>query len=371
MAAACYVCLTDAETNRKRERPAYNRSMLSRRVFLGRALAGSATGALLALAAESQRVKAGFLGGSHSHAAEKWRLVNASRDYELVGIAEESAEVRAQYEKQGARFLSAAELIERSDVIFVESAVRDHGKNALQALAAGKHVHIEKPASDNLKDVEEMVRLARARNLIVQVGYMWRYHPGFAKIFELVRNGWLGDVYLVRGMIGNTLAADRRPEWAEFKGGGLFELGSHLIDALIRLLGEPTSVTPFLRKDGPFNDDLKDNNLAVFQFPKALGLIMNSNLQHNSGRRRAFEVFGTNGSAILNPIEPPALEIDLAKPAGPYNAGVQTIPLPKYSRYVADIDDMAACIRGARKSPITLDEELRVQKWLLKACEMV
>lgn len=117
-------------------------------------------------------------------------------------------------------------------------------------------------------------------------------------------------------------------------------------------------------------DDLKDNNLAVFQFPKALGLILNSNLQHNSGRRRIFEVFGTNGSAILNPIEPPALEIDLAKAAGPYKAGIQTIPVPKYSRYAADIDDLAACIRGERKPLITLDEELRVQKWLLKACEM-
>ncbi|HUS34927.1 MAG TPA: Gfo/Idh/MocA family oxidoreductase [Verrucomicrobiae bacterium] len=346
--------------------------MLSRRSFLAETVAGSAAvSALVTAGAEPRRIKAGFLGGSHSHAAEKWRLVSASRDYELVGMSEESAEVRAQYEKQGARFLNGAELIAASEVIFVESAVRDHGRDALQVLAAGKHVHIEKPAADNLKDVEEIIRLARAKNLIVQVGYMWRYHPGFAKIFELVRNGWLGDVYLARGMIGNVLAADRRPEWAEFKGGGLFELGSHLVDALIRLLGEPVSVTPFLRRDGSFDDNLKDNNLAVFQFPKALGLILNSNLQHNSGRRRLFEVFGTNGSAILNPIEPPALEVDLARAAGPYKAGVQTIPLPKYSRYAADLDDMAACIRGERKLPVTLEEELRVQKWLLKACEMI
>jgi predicted dehydrogenase len=343
--------------------------MTSRRSFLATTVAASVA-TLPILSAEPRRIKAGFLGGSHSHAAEKWRIVSASSDYEVIGMSEESPEVRARYEKQGARFLSAPELIAASDVVFVESAVRDHGKHALQVLTAGKHVHVEKPASDNLKDVEEMMRLARAKNLIVQVGYMWRYHPGFAKIFELVRNRWLGEVYLARGMIGNTLTAERRPEWAEFKGGGLFELGSHLIDALIRLLGEPTSVTPFLRKDGAFNDDLKDNNLAVFQFPKALGLILNSNLQHNSGRRRVFEVFGTNGSAILNPIEPPALEIDLAKAAGPYKAGIQTIPLPKYNRYAADIDDLAACIRGERKPLITLDEELRVQKWLLKACEM-
>jgi predicted dehydrogenase len=322
-------------------------------------------------AAESKRrIKAGFLGGAHSHAAEKWRLVKESADYELIGMAEESAEVRAGYEKQGAKFFLAEELIGKCDVVFVESAVRDHGRHGKLVLAAGKHAHVEKPASDNLADVEEMVGLARKHNVQMQVGYMWRYHPGFAAIFEMVKKGWLGEVYLVRGMIGNTLGADRRPEWAEFKGGGLYELGSHLIDVMIRLMGEPKSVTPFLRKDGNFNDELRDNNLAVFQFPKAMGLILNSNLQQNSGRHRVFEVFGTNGSAILRPIEPPTLEVDLAKGAGPYQAGRQTITMPAYRRYVGDIEDMVACIRGERKAVVTLEEEVRVQKWLLKACEM-
>ena len=117
--------------------------------------------------------------------------------------------------------------------------------------------------------------------------------------------------------------------------------------------------------------NLKDNNLVVFQFPKATGLVLNSNLQPNSGRHRVFEVFGTNGSATLRPIEPPGLEIELAKPAGPYKAGLQTVPLPKYERYVPDLADLAACIRGERNPAVTLDEEVRVQKCLLKACGMI
>jgi len=329
------------------------------------------TGLVSAIAAEPpRRIKAGFLGGAHSHAAEKWRLVSQSNEFEVVGMAEESAEVRASYAKGGAKFLSADELIAASEVVFVESAVRDHARHAKMALRAGKHVHVEKPPADNLADVEEMAQLARERNRLMQVGYMWRYHPGFAAVFEAVRKGWLGEIYLVRGMIGNVLAGDRRPEWAEFKGGGLFELGSHLIDAVIRLMGEPNSVTPFLRKDGAFGDDLKDNNLAVFQFPKATAFVLNSNLQPNSGRHREFEVFGTNGAATLRPIEPPSLEFDLAKAAGPYKAGVQSVPMPKYDRYVGDIGDFAACVRGERKSVVTFEEEVRVQKWLLKACAM-
>lgn len=329
------------------------------------------TGIIGAFGADARpRIKAGFLGGEHSHAAEKWRLVSQSPDYELVGMAEESAEVRKSYERFGAKFLSAEELIAASDVVFVESAVRDHARHAKMALRAGKHVHVEKPPADNLADVQEMMRLAREKNRVMQVGYMWRYHPGFAAIFEAVRKGWLGEIYLVRGMISNVLPSERRPEWAEFKGGGLFELGSHLIDAVIRLMGEPVSVTPFLRKDGAFADDLKDNNLAVFQFPKATAFVLNSNLQPNSGRHREFGVFGTNGSATLRPIEPPALELDLAKAAGPYKAGVQSVPMPKYDRYVGDIADFAVCVRSERKPAVTFEEELRVQDWLLKACAM-
>jgi len=252
----------------------------------------------------------------------------------------------------------------------VESAVADHARHAQQVLAAGKHVHVEKPPADSLAGLEAMVHLARAGKRVMQVGYMWRHHPGFHAIFQAVRSGWLGDVYLVRGMIANQLAAERRAEWAQFRGGGLFELGAHLIDPLIRLMGEPRSVTPFLRKHGEGTDDLKDNSVAVFEFPKATGLILNSTLQPSSGRQRVFEVFGTKGTATLCPIEPPTLQIDLAQAAGPYRAGLQTVPMPKYERYVGDLPELAAAIRGERALNVTLDEELSVQKWLLQACGM-
>jgi predicted dehydrogenase len=118
------------------------------------------------------------------------------------------------------------------------------------ALKAGKHVHVEKPPAATLAEVQEMVALAREKRLLLQTGYMWRYNPGFTKIFEAERKGWLGEVFMVRAAMSNNLAPARRAEWGEFKGGALFELGSHLIDAIVRLLGRPKSVTPFLRRHG-------------------------------------------------------------------------------------------------------------------------
>ena len=317
-----------------------------------------------------RRLRAGFLGGSHAHARDKWRLVRASDQFELVGMAENSGPVRAAYGPLGAKFMSPEELVARSEVVIVESDVADHGRHALLALRAGKHVHVEKPPADNLADVEQMVKLAREHNLVLQVGYMWRHHPGFAAIFEAMRRGWLGDVYLVRGIINNQLAADRRAEWGQFRGGGLFELGAHLVDALVRLLGEPRQVQSTLRTHGQPDDDLHDNNVAVFEFSRALGIITNTTLQPNAGSHRLFEVLGTNGTAVLKPIEPPTLELDLAKAAGPYQPGRQTVPMPGYERYVGDLVELAAAVRGERNLAVTLEEELRVQRWLLRASEM-
>ena len=113
----------------------------------------------------------------------------------------------------------------------------------------------------------------------------------------------------------------------------LFELGSHLIDVLVRLMGRPGRIVSTLKTHGPFRDHLEDNTVAVFEFPRALGIISAATLQPDAGRHRSFEVLGTKGTAIVQPIEPPGLTIDLSKAAGPYHAGVNEVRLPTYRRY--------------------------------------
>jgi predicted dehydrogenase len=199
---------------------------------------------------------------------------------------------------------------------------------------------------------------------------MWRYHPGFNKVLEASAKGWLGEVYMVRGQINTLIDASRRPEWGMFKGGQMFELGAHLIDALVRLLGTPVKVVPFLRKQGGYNDDLRDNTIAVFEYPRALAVIQSATLQPGAGAHRSFEVLGTNGTAVIRPLEAPVLTIDLAKPAGPYKKGTQTVPLPTYKRYEGDLADLAAAVRGEKKLVVSLDDELRIHQTLMAASEM-
>ena len=318
----------------------------------------------------AQPLKLGFLGATHSHFSGKLEVVRANAEFDLIGVAEESPAGRQACQKLGAKLVPQSELLEQCQVIAVESDVRDHARHGLLVLKAGKHLHLEKPPGATLAEVEQLVALARANKLVLQTGYMWRYHPGFQRIFEAVRQGWLGEVFLVRASIHNHLAQGRRKEWDEFKGGALFELGSHLIDAVVRLMGPPKTVTSLLRQHG-HGDPLKDNNLAIFEYPKAWALVVNTALQPSSSPQRSFEVLGTNGSATLRPIEPPTLEIELVKAAGPYSSGTQKIPLPNYKRYEADFAHLADAVRGIRRLPDSLEVELHVQEALLRASGML
>jgi len=318
-----------------------------------------------------RRIPIGFLGASHPHAEKKLRLVLTSPGFELVGVCEESPTVRQECEQLGAKIISQAELLDRSKVVAVESALRNHARHGLLALRAGKHVHLEKAPAATLGELQEMVRLARAQKLLLQTGYMWRHHPGFAAIFEAVRNGWLGEVFLVRAVISNHLAPSRRPEWAEFKGGSLFELGSHLVDAIVRLLGRPNAVTPILRSHGKVEDKLKDNNAVVLEYGNALAVLTNTALQETKLAQRSFEVLGPNGTAVLRPLEPPGLEIELVNATGPYQKGVQSVSLPTYTRYEADFEALARAVRSEEPLSVSLDTELDVHETLLRASEML
>ncbi|MCU0960872.1 MAG: Gfo/Idh/MocA family oxidoreductase [Pirellulaceae bacterium] len=166
-------------------------------------------------ASSRSRLRIGFLGAAYSHAAPKLALLRDHRDFELVGAWDDDPQVRDRLSAQGIPTLSQDEVLSRSEVIAVESVVRAHARYARIALAAGKHVHLEKPPSVALAEFREVVQLARDKRLVLQGGYQYRHHPGLNAVMEAVREGWLGDIFMVRATMNNQLAVERRAEWAE------------------------------------------------------------------------------------------------------------------------------------------------------------
>ena len=344
--------------------------MLSRRSFLtGSALV--AGDALFCAAAPEpvRRIPMAFLGAGYSHFAGKYPVAMESPEFEVIGVCEEDAAVRRTVTKPP-RWISFEELVQRSEVVVVESEVRRHAADALRALEAGKHVHVEKPPADTMSGFDALLAAASRQKRLLQVGYMWRFNPGLVALLNAASAGAFGQIFMVRATMNTLAGPAERKLWADFSGGAMFEQGCHLVDAVVRLLGRPIRVKPFLQQLGRPDDDLADNTVAVLEFPSAMAVISSAPRQPAAVPHRFLEVTGTKGTGRLQPVEPPRLVMDLNEAGGGHPAGHHEIPLPGYRRYVDDFAALAAAVRGGTPLSVPPETERLVQETVLRACGM-
>ncbi len=252
--------------------------------------------------------------------------------------------------------------------IAVEGAIAQNLEFAREALERGKHVWLDKPAGDDWEKFQSLVAMARQKGLLLQLGYMFRYNAGFRFILDWANSGRLGDVFSVRGRMSTWVGEDRREGLAVHEGGILFELLCHLMDIVVAVLGRPDRVTSFLRNERGTVPAFRDNAAAIFEYENALAIVESSALEVSAFPSRRFEVYGTRGSIVMEPLEPdPVVRLCLDEARDGFNKGWQTVPVENEPRYVGSLRSMVAEIRG-RKPPVrSLDHELIVQETVLRA----
>ena len=158
--------------------------MYSRRTFIaGTTLAAGHVLATVTSPLPPRRIPLAFLGAGYSHFAGKYAVTQASPDFEVIGVCEEDATIRDRMATPP-RWISWGDLVERSEVVVVESGVRRHAVDALRALEAGKHVHLEKPPADTMSGFDALIAAAARKHRLLQVGYMWRYNPGLMALLD-------------------------------------------------------------------------------------------------------------------------------------------------------------------------------------------
>ncbi len=122
------------------------------------------------------------------------------------------------------------------EAVVLATPAAEHYAGVKAALAAGRHVFVEKPLTLSLRHAEELDQMAREQNLVLMVGHLLEYHPAFVQLKELVAAGDLGKiVYLYSHRL--SFGPFDRPE------GVLWDLAPHDLSLILRLLGElPDSV---------------------------------------------------------------------------------------------------------------------------------
>ena len=323
-----------------------------------------------------QPVLMAMYGTKHGHAQGVFSVMLANPDVEVVGVYEPDRSRRDELEASEdgpwsmVRWLDdPADILEDPSIV----AVASEGDNA-ESLAhteaiveAGKHAFYDKPAGEDLPRFERVLASAREQSLLVQMGYMFRYNDGFARIAEWARSGFFGNVYSIRSHMSTNVGADSHGRLAQHKGAIFYDLAGHTLDQIVWILGRPHKITSFLRTELAETPGFVDNSVAVFEFDSATAIIEIAAMEPKPPARR-FEVYGDAGSAILDPMEPATtLRLCLTEAKGGFPKGVSTVELEARPRYIASLAAFVEDVRGNKTADRTLDHEFLVQETLLRA----
>ncbi|KQS78986.1 oxidoreductase [Rhizobium sp. Leaf384] len=135
------------------------------------------------------------------------------------------------------------------DIIYVATPHNLHHEHALLAIAAGKHVLVEKPVALNHAQAAEMVAAAQAKGVFFAEA-LWTYFlPKFDVIRQVLDAGVIGDILSVYTEYGEYLPREHRIFDATLAGGPLLDLGTYPVSLLAKLLGTPERIVGLATPD--------------------------------------------------------------------------------------------------------------------------
>ncbi|MEZ4619184.1 MAG: Gfo/Idh/MocA family oxidoreductase [Caldilineaceae bacterium] len=133
------------------------------------------------------------------------------------------------------------------DAVYISTIHPAHLEPVEMAAKAGKHMLVEKPIAMNAAEAAKMVAAARENDVFLMEAFMYRCHPQIAKLVELIRDGAIGDVLVVRSTFGYHAGfnPDSRAYNRELGGGGILDVGCYPA-SMVRLVAGAASGKPFL-----------------------------------------------------------------------------------------------------------------------------
>ncbi|MDR2756504.1 MAG: Gfo/Idh/MocA family oxidoreductase [Planctomycetaceae bacterium] len=326
----------------------------------------------------NQKIKIGQLGVGHSHANKIEDLRFLSDFFEVIGIAEDDPKLRAAAQKQacyrGLTWMSSEELLALPELRAVAVETEEHSliSTALRCIRAGKHIHLDKPAGESLKDFKQLLDEAKMQNLTVQMGYMYRNNLAVQFCIKAVKEGLLGNIFDLDAAMSRPDDEPYRRILKGFKGGAPYTLICHLIDLMVTLLGEPEKIHSFPRCTR--SDGLVDNCVTVFEYPRGrIATLRTGVTEVGAFQRRHLTVFGDQGTIVIQPLEvggsSGVLRLALSEDRGGYKKGYQTVHLPApKKRYEDQWREFAQILRGEITNPYSYEHDFIVQKCLLETC---
>ncbi|MEA2220805.1 MAG: D-xylose 1-dehydrogenase D-xylono,5-lactone-forming [Solirubrobacteraceae bacterium] len=289
----------------------------------------------------------------------RWGLLSTARiDSQLIAGARQTA--AAEVVAVASRSMEAAQAFARLhgiprahgsyEALLADPAVEAvyvplpnalHVDWTLRALQAGKHVLCEKPMDRRPERVEHAFDVAEAAGLVLCEAFMWRHNPQTAGVRELLDDGAIGDVRLVRACFSFQLARDGDVRLdPALDGGALMDVGCYCVSGARMVAGgEPVSASAEV-VTGPTGVDMRMTGLLRFGDDVLAAIDCGFDLP----ARAALEIAGSEGRIVLaDPWHCRRPRIVLER-----GAEREVVKLRPVDSYRLELEDMAAAIRGER-----------------------
>lgn len=187
------------------------------------------------------------------------------------------------------------------DTVIICTPPQFHEEIAILALAAGKHVIVEKPMANSLAACQRMIKAARKADRILTVGFNHRYFPAIKDVYRAVTSGTIGTLSHVRGYTGHTGLSEFNAEWMFSKdvmgGGALMDNGIHMIDLLHHLMGPVQGVYGKSTETIWNLDRAEDNAFALLTGQNGVVGSLSASWSEWKGYHFYIEAYGTKGMA--------------------------------------------------------------------------
>ena len=201
------------------------------------------------------------------------------------------------------------------DAVSITTPPAVHFEMAQQAIAAGKHILLEKPLNLRATETRELHRLAAAKGIVAAADFEFRCVPAWQLLAEYLEQGFVGKLRLVKidWLVASRASPDRAWNWYARKdegGGVLGAIGSHSFDYLhwlfggVRRLSARLSTAISHRPDPQDGNRLKpvdsdDSSLLMLELADGTPCQIALSSATYNGRGHWLEVYGDRGTLVL------------------------------------------------------------------------
>lgn len=233
------------------------------------------------------------------------------------------------------------------DAIYLPLPPALHYKWGKKVLENGKHLLMEKPFTTSLAETQELLSLAEKKGLAVHENYMFLYHSQLKKVIELIANGTLGELRLIRAAFGFPMRGKDDFRYQKAMGGGaLLDCGGYPVRLALELLGETAKVTQsrLIQPEG-YEVDLYGN--AVLENKN--GLCAQISFGMDNAYQCQLEVWGSKATLIAPRIFTAGADV-MPKLVLKLSSGESVLELPKDDQFLHSLEVFYQLVRETKQN---------------------